>query len=209
MECSVSAPRPTFAPVAWRLNQAGFRCRKCTRCSVDTLSLCWTDDHKHYRSHISPLKGCGSLASLSKWYRNLPEVVKDVMHEVGFEHFMKILPSFWANMSILYACAERWWDTTNTFQFRFGVMTMKPKKNGALLGLAIMSSHKGDSNIRCTTLRQAYEDNQDWSDENIAFCTRAFLLCLVGSLIFSNSAQNVSTGLLETFAELNEVGNFD
>ncbi|KAH7844242.1 hypothetical protein Vadar_025942 [Vaccinium darrowii] len=152
------------------------------------------------KSHISPLKGFGSLAPLAKWYRKLPEVVKDVVHEAGFEHFMKILPSFRANIYILYACAERWWDTTNTFQFPFGEMTMTPKdfamitglgfggrtllfrrhmgkdtkRMAALLGPAFMSIHKGDGNIRCTTLQQAYEDNQDWSDENIAYCTEPF-----------------------------------
>ncbi|KAH7851731.1 hypothetical protein Vadar_015845 [Vaccinium darrowii] len=42
-------------------------------------------------SHILPLKGYGSLAPLAKWYRKLPEVVKDVVHEAGFERTRQAL----------------------------------------------------------------------------------------------------------------------
>jgi hypothetical protein len=185
------------------------------------------------QSHITAFKGYGSHSPLVKWYRKLPEVVKDKVRDSGFGYFMEILPSFKGNMSIIHGLAERWRDTTNSFHLPFGEMTMTPKdfamitglnfggrpllyhskisnkRIEELLGPAFMQVHNKKANIRCTALREAYADNQDWSNETTTYVTRAFFLCLVGSSIFSTADQTVAAGLLETFADLDEVGSFN
>ena len=49
-----------------------------------------------------------------------------MVDRAGFGGFMRLLEKSTNDLVHVYALAERWWDSTNTFHLPFGEMTMTP-----------------------------------------------------------------------------------
>ena len=66
------------------------------------------------------LKGHGSLAHAYKWYSEiLPPLVVEMVDRAGFGGFVHLLEKSTNDLVHVYALAERWWDSTNTFHLPF------------------------------------------------------------------------------------------
>lgn len=68
-------------------------------------------------------------------YRGLPEWVRLLVNEVGFGQFIQTLTK--AKNDHVVALVEGWHDTTNTFHFPMGQMTVTPLDFAAIIGLRV------------------------------------------------------------------------
>jgi len=68
-------------------------------------------------------------------WEHLPPVVRWVVSSTGFGRLASALDETPRSTAVLCALGERWWDTTHTFHFGFGEMTVTPIDVQQLLGL--------------------------------------------------------------------------
>ena len=74
------------------------------------------------------------------WYGELPAGVRDIIDEIGFKIFCSSLARVVASRPLLGALMERWWDTTNSFNFSTtGEMTMTPYDFAMITGVGVWS----------------------------------------------------------------------
>lgn len=59
------------------------------------------------------------------------------MELVGFGPFIHLLTVVRVDHVVLTVLVERWWDTANTFNFRFGEMTVTPLDFAAITRLRV------------------------------------------------------------------------
>ncbi|KAK9291212.1 hypothetical protein L1049_009400 [Liquidambar formosana] len=74
---------------------------------------------------------------------------RDFIKKAGFSWFLDSLWNEQWDRQALLALAELWWDTTNTFHFSFGEMTMTPKDFSIITGLSLKGKRLefyGDAN---------------------------------------------------------------
>ncbi|KAI8572216.1 hypothetical protein RHMOL_Rhmol01G0180900 [Rhododendron molle] len=81
--------------------------------------------------------GHGGSANSLKYFKELPRRVRELVEEAGFGPFIQLLTAVMVDHAVMTALAERWWDTTNTFHFRFGEMTVTPLDFAAITGLRV------------------------------------------------------------------------
>ncbi|KAK9282681.1 hypothetical protein L1049_010901 [Liquidambar formosana] len=62
---------------------------------------------------------------------------RKIIKKAGFEPFLDALWNEQWDRQALFALTELWWDTTNTFHFSFGEMTMTPKDFTMITGLSL------------------------------------------------------------------------
>ncbi|KAI8563687.1 hypothetical protein RHMOL_Rhmol03G0128700 [Rhododendron molle] len=88
------------------------------------------------RGVASTLGNRGPAYSL-ELYRAFLKWVRALVDAAGFHLFIPILTVVKNDHALLTALAERWHDTSNTFHFPIGEMTMTPVDFAALTGLRV------------------------------------------------------------------------
>lgn len=83
------------------------------------------------------LKVHGGAGHCLAYYNELPDSVKRLVDAIGFMQVIRLLSKTKVDHYLLTALTERWWDTTNTFHFGFGEMTIKPLDFAAITGLRV------------------------------------------------------------------------
>ena len=61
-----------------------------------------------------------------------------MVDDAGFGGFVRLLEKHTNDLVHILALAERWWDTTNTFQLLFEEMTMIPYEFLMITGLRVV-----------------------------------------------------------------------
>jgi len=80
-------------------------------------------------------RGYGSIVA-REWYTELPEAVPDWVDQAGFGPFCTGISRYPASRMLMGTLVERWWDTTNSFNFSAtGDITMTPFDFAILTGL--------------------------------------------------------------------------
>ncbi|KAL3500305.1 hypothetical protein ACH5RR_039398 [Cinchona calisaya] len=79
----------------------------------------------------------GSLVDVKDWWQNLPRDVKLETERARFDVFLEGLPWVEAYPSLIYALAKKWWDTTNSFHFTIGDMTLTSTDFYYITGLRV------------------------------------------------------------------------
>ncbi|KAH7864252.1 hypothetical protein Vadar_027471 [Vaccinium darrowii] len=200
---------------------------------LDTSVIRDRSTHIAYRNPLTQrsLGGYGGSAHSLEYYRALPSRVRALVDASGFTTFIRLLTVTRTDRKLIRALVERWWDTTNTFHFRFGEMTITPLDFAAITGLrvggepipfdselyldhATIEHYLGrrlggiDPGVRYTVL-VGFWDHEPGSEEEARQMARAYLLYLFGASLFPNRQGMVHLGWLPALEDLETAGRFD
>ncbi|KAH7858103.1 hypothetical protein Vadar_020029 [Vaccinium darrowii] len=189
--------------------------------------------HIAYRNPLTQrsLGGYGGSARSLEYYRALPSRVRALVDASGFTVFIRLLTVTRTDRKLIRALVERWWDTTNTFHFRFGEMTITPLNFAAITGLRVggepipfdselyldpvaVEHYLGrrlggiEPGVRYTVL-VGFWDHEPGSEEEARQMARAYLLYLFGASLFPNRQGVVHLGWLPALEDLETAGRFD
>ncbi|KAH7849478.1 hypothetical protein Vadar_018461 [Vaccinium darrowii] len=159
--------------------------------------------------------GYGGSASSLAYYRALPSRVRALVDASGFTIFIRLLTVTRTDRKLIRALVERWWDTTNTFHFRFGEMTITPLDFAAITGLRVGGEPiPFDSKLYLDTAAvEHYLGRRPGgireSEEEARQMARAYLLYLFGASLFPNRQGMVHLGWLPALESLETAGRFD
>ncbi|CAI0383567.1 unnamed protein product [Linum tenue] len=158
----------------------------------------------------------------------------ELVEKSGFG-FLRKIPAISLDNPLISALVERWRKETNTFHFTVGEMTVTLQDVALLLGLAIdgkpvigithttcaavcekLLGKAPDSNyasggmVKLSWLKEYFSHcTKDSPKEEVEQCTRAYLLYLVGSTIFSTTTGNkVPVMYLPLFDNFEECGTY-
>ncbi|KAL5579455.1 hypothetical protein UlMin_011897 [Ulmus minor] len=174
---------------------------------------------------------CHEHTSMLDQWKLTPQQI-ELVEKAGFG-FFRLLPTIYLDNSLISALVERWRRETNTFHLPVGEMTITLEDVGLILGLPIdgrpvtgVTSRTPSSTCE-ELLGKAPEDlnggmlKLTWLKECFSKCpdnasidtlerhTRAYLLYLVGSTIFSTTTGNkVSIMYLPLFEIFDEAGKY-
>ncbi|XP_065873874.1 protein MAIN-LIKE 2 isoform X2 [Euphorbia lathyris] len=196
------------------------------------------DQDKHVSAAVWDGQERGALrchehtSKLGEWKLNPKQI--ELVEKAGFGYLRKI-PAISLDNPLISALVERWRRETNTFHFIVGEMTVTLQDVALLLGLAIdgkpvigithttcikvcetLLGKAPDSNyasggmVKLSWLKEFFSQcPEDALPEEIEQCTRAYLLYLVGSTIFSTTTGNkVPVMYLPLFENFEEAGNY-
>lgn len=174
---------------------------------------------------------CHEHTSMLEQWKLSPKQV-ELVDKSGFGYF-RLIPTIYLDNSLISALVERWRRETNTFHLPVGEMTITLEDVGLLLGLPIdgkpvigvtsktpstvcenlLGKVPEDLNggmLKLTWLKDCFSKcPEDASIETLERHTRAYLLYLVGSTIFSTTTGNkVSVMYLPLFENFDEAGKF-
>lgn len=150
----------------------------------------------------------------------------------GFGLFIPILMAMKSDHALLTALAERWQDTSNTFHFLIGEMTVTPMDFAALTGLRVGGeSIPFDLGIHrdTTTLRwflgevpeggtETVHYDQFWrylegripaSEQEEEQMARAYLLYLFGATLYPNKGATVHLSYLPALFDLRTASRYN
>lgn len=171
-------------------------------------------------------------SKLSEWKLSSKQI--ELVERAGFGYLRRI-PAISLDNPLISALVERWRRETNTFHFTIGEMTVTLEDIALLLGLgidgkpvigvtyttcsAVCERYLGlapDSNyasggmVKLSWLKEFFSCcPDDASFEEVERCTRAYLLYLVGSTIFSTTTGNkVPVMYLPLFEDFDDAGTF-
>ncbi|GKV18384.1 hypothetical protein SLEP1_g28778 [Rubroshorea leprosula] len=203
---------------------------------IDPLVL--YDQEKHVSSAVWDGQERGALrchehtSKLGEW-RLTPEQI-ELVERAGFGYLRKI-PAISLDNPLISALVERWRKETNTFHFTVGEMTVTLQDVAYLLGLAIDgkpvigvthttcnlvcerylgrapdSNYASGGMVKLSWLKEFFSQCPDDAPiEEIECHTRAYLLYLVGSTIFSTTTGNkVPVMYLPLFEDFEEAGKY-
>lgn len=184
------------------------------------------------KQEMTTLDCYGGSASSRQYYRALPARVRQLVDAAGFGTFVELLvPRMGADRFVVRALAERWRDTTNSFHFRFGEMTVTPLDFAAITGLrvggepipfdsglytdeAALRHYLGrvpsrtDLMVKYTQFPR-YWDHEPATETEAAQMARAYLLYLFGATLFPNRRSEVHLGWLPALEDLERAGRFN
>ncbi|KAJ0054709.1 hypothetical protein Pint_01880 [Pistacia integerrima] len=196
------------------------------------------DQDKHVSSAVWDGQERGALrchehtSKLGEW-RLMPRQI-ELVEKAGFGYLRKI-PAISLDNPLISALVERWRRETNTFHFIVGEMTVTLQDVALMLGLAIDGKPViGVTHTTCTSVCLKYlgkvpDSNYasggmvklSWLKEYFSICpedasteeverhTRAYLLYLVGSTIFSTTTGNkVPVMYLPLFEDFEDAGTY-
>ncbi|KAE8654889.1 thymidine kinase-like [Hibiscus syriacus] len=196
------------------------------------------DQEKHVSSAVWDGQERGALrchehtSKLGEW-RLTPKQI-DLVEKAGFGYLRKI-PAISLDNPLISALVERWRRETNTFHFTVGEMTVTLQDVAFLLGLAINgkpvigityttcgtvcekylgkapdSTYASGGMVKLSWLKEFFSQcPEDAPIEEIEYHTRAYLLYLVGSTIFSTTTGNkVPVMYLPLFENFEEAGRY-
>lgn len=169
---------------------------------------------------------CHEHTSMLDQWKLTPKQIK-LVEKAGFG-YLRLLPAMSLDNALIAALVERWRRETNTFHLSVGELTITLEDVALLLGLAIdgepvigpisapsaaceklLGRVPDDLNggmVKLTWLKEFFSEcPEDALLEETERCTRAYLLYLVGSTIFSTTTGNkvpvMYLSLLENFEE--------
>lgn len=172
----------------------------------------------------------GSARSLAH-FEALPARERELVEAAGFGPFIQLLTIVRVDHVVLTVLTERWWDTTNSFHFRFGEMTITPLDFAVITGLRVGGEpipyntglvndnaalkwllgrvllHSGGMATYGQFVK--YWDHEPASDEEAAQMARAYLLYLFGASLFLNRRTRVHLSFLAGLVDLRRAGRYD
>lgn len=196
------------------------------------------DQEKHVSSAVWEGQERGALrchehtSKLGEWKLTPKQI--ELVERAGFGYLRKI-PAISLDNPLISALVERWRRETNTFHFTVGEMTVTLQDVALLLGLAIDGKPViGTTHTTCHSVCLKYLGSSpeakyasggmvklSWLKEFFSNCpldasvevieryTRAYLLYLVGSTIFSTTTGNkVPVMYLPLFEDFDEAGRY-
>ncbi|KAH7861341.1 hypothetical protein Vadar_024837 [Vaccinium darrowii] len=200
---------------------------------LDTNVIRDRSTHIAYKNPLTQrsMGGYGGSANSLAYYRALPLRVRALVDASGFTIFIRLLTVTRTDRKLIRALVERRWDTTNTFHFRFGEMTITPLDFAAIIGLrvggepipfdselyldtAAVEHYLGrrpggiEPGVRYTVL-VGFWDHEPESEEEARQMARAYLLYLFGASLFPNRQGVVHLGWLPALESLETAGRFD
>ncbi|KAL3506881.1 hypothetical protein ACH5RR_032263 [Cinchona calisaya] len=196
------------------------------------------DQDKHVSAAIWEGQERGALrchehtSKLDRWILTDKQI--ELVKKAGFG-FLRLIPAISLDNPLISALVERWRRETNTFHFTTGEMTVTLEDVAYLLGLPIDgepvigvtyttcdavcarylgkgpdSGYTSGGMVKLSWLKESFSQcPNDASDEDIQCYTRAYLLYLVGSTIFSTTTGNkVPVMYLPLFENFEEAGKY-
>ncbi|XVE78349.1 hypothetical protein DITRI_Ditri13aG0137800 [Diplodiscus trichospermus] len=196
------------------------------------------DQGKHVSSDVWDGKERGALrchehtTKLGEWILTPEQIV--LVEKAGFGYLRK-MPAIGLDNPLISALVERWRKETNTFHFTVGEMTVTLEDVAYLLGLPIDgkpvigithtscdtvcekylgkapgSAHTSGGMVKLSWLKSFFSHcPQDASVEEIERHTRAYLLYVLGSTIFSTTTGNkVPIMYLPLFNNFDDAGKY-
>ncbi|WCJ42032.1 hypothetical protein M5689_022860 [Euphorbia peplus] len=115
----------------------------------------------HLQTHVSSnvsaikLKIVGNLTQPISWYNALPPIVQERIQATGFGPLISMLSprGVRTDRAALAPLVERWMDSTHSFHFLHGEMTITPLDFSAITGLPFQGEHISfDSKLVCPAL---------------------------------------------------------
>lgn len=171
-------------------------------------------------------------SKLDRWLLTDKQI--ELVKKAGFGH-LRLIPAISLDNPLISALVERWRKETNTFHMTVGEMTVTLEDVAYLLGLPIdgdpvigvtytacdsiclkylgkspESGHTSGGMVKLSWLKEAFSKcPEDASMEDIERHTRAYLLYLVGSTIFSTTTGNkVPVMYLPLFENFDAAGKY-
>lgn len=171
-------------------------------------------------------------SKLDRWVLTDKQI--ELVKKSGFG-YLRLIPAISLDNPLISALVERWRRETNTFHFTVGEMTVTLEDVGYLLGLPIDgepvigvtyttceavcvkylgkapdAGYTSGGMVKLSWLKENFSEcSQDASVEEIEHHTRAYLLYLVGSTIFSTTTGNkVPVMYLPLFEDFGEAGKY-
>ncbi|KAG7578774.1 Aminotransferase-like plant mobile domain [Arabidopsis thaliana x Arabidopsis arenosa] len=196
------------------------------------------DQEKHVSSAVWDGQERGALrchehtSKLGEWKLKPKQI--ELVERAGFG-FLRRIPAISLDNPLISALVERWRRETNTFHFTIGEMTVTLEDIALLLGLGIdgkpvigvtyttcsaicerylgeapASNYASGGMVKLSWLKEKFSECEvDASFEKVERCTRAYLLYLVGSTIFSTTTGNkVPVMYLPLFEDFDDAGTF-
>lgn len=196
------------------------------------------DQDKHVSSAVWEGQERGALrchehtSKLDQWM--LTEKQVELVKKAGFG-YLRMIPAISLDNPLISALVERWRRETNTFHFTVGEMTVTLEDVAYLLGLPVDgeavigvtytsceavcirllgkapdSGYTSGGMVKLSWLKENFSHcPEDASMEDIERCTRAYLLYLAGSTIFSTTTGNkVPVMYLPLFENFDEAGKY-
>ncbi|XP_021729680.1 protein MAIN-LIKE 2-like [Chenopodium quinoa] len=176
------------------------------------------DQEKHVSSAVWEGQERGALrchehtSKLNQWVLTPKQI--ELIDKAGFG-YLKFIPAISIDNPLISALVERWRRETNTFHLTVGEMTVTLEDVAYLLGLAIDgepvigvtytscdavcerylgkapdSGYTSGGMVKLSWLKECFSRPENASTEDIKRHTRAYLLYLVGSTIFSTTTGN-------------------
>ncbi|KAG5036408.1 Protein MAIN-LIKE 2 [Glycine max] len=200
---------------------------------IDNYVLYDQDNHVSsavWDGHERGVLRCHEHTSMLDQWKLTPKQIK-LVEKAGFGH-LRLLPAMSLDNALIAALVERWRRETNSFHLTVGELTITLEDVSLLLGLAIdgepvigpisapssgceklLGRVPEDLNggmVKLTWLKEFFSEcPEDASQEEIERCTRAYLLYLVGSTIFSTTTGNkVPVMYLSLFEDFDKAGKF-
>ncbi|GMP51849.1 hypothetical protein CsSME_00017918 [Camellia sinensis var. sinensis] len=196
------------------------------------------DQDKHVSSAVWEGQERGALrchehtSKLDQWTLTSKQV--ELVKKAGFD-YLRLIPAISLDNPLISALVERWRRETNTFHFTVGEMTITLEDVAYLLGLTIDGEpvigvtyttcdaicvkylgkapdtrHTSGGMVKLSWLKETFSQcPEDAPTENIERHTRAYLLYLVGSTIFSTTTGNkVPVMYLPLFENFDQAGKY-
>lgn len=196
------------------------------------------DQDKHVSAAVWEGQERGALrchehtSKLDRWL--LTERQIELVKRAGFG-YLRLIPAISLDNPLISALVERWRKETNTFHITVGEMTITLEDVAYLLGLRIDgepvigvtyttcdsvcikylgkapdSGYTSGGMVKLSWLKEAFSEcPEDASIEDVERHTRAYLLYLVGSTIFSTTTGNkVPVMYLPLFGDFDEAGKY-
>lgn len=196
------------------------------------------DQDKHVSAAVWEGQERGALrchehtSKLDQWALTPKQV--ELVKKAGFG-YLRLIPAISLDNPLISALVERWRRETNTFHFTIGEMTITLQDVAYLLGLAIDgeavigvthtsceavclkflgkapdSGYTSGGMVKLSWLKETFSHHPgDASTEEIERHTRAYLLYLVGSTIFSTTTGNkVPVMYLPLFEDFDQAGRY-
>lgn len=196
------------------------------------------DQEKHVSSAVWEGQERGALrchehtSKLDQWALTPKQI--DLVERAGFG-YLRFIPAISLDNPLISALVERWRKETNTFHLTVGEMTVTLEDVAYLLGLAIDGEpvigvtytscdavcekllgrapdpgYTSGGMVKLSWLKECFSHcPKDASMEDIKHYTRAYLLYLVGSTIFSTTTGNkVPVMYLPLFEDFDQSGKY-
>ncbi|KAL3841287.1 hypothetical protein ACJIZ3_025878 [Penstemon smallii] len=196
------------------------------------------DQDKHVSAAVWEGQERGALrchehtSKLDRWLLSDKQI--ELVKKAGFG-YLRLIPAISLDNPLISALVERWRKETNTFHMTVGEMTITLEDVAYLLGLPIDgeavigvtyttcdsvcykylgkapdSGYTSGGMVKLSWLKEAFSEcPEDATIEDIECHTRAYLLYLVGSTIFSTTTGNkVPVMYLPLFENFDEAGKY-
>lgn len=157
---------------------------------------------------------------------------RDFIKKAGFSWFLDSLWNDQWDRQALLALAELWWDTTNTFHFSFGEMTMTPKDFSIITGLSLkgkrlefygdantdsaylttmlgMDIEAGSRGVRRTWLFENFANQVEGAGVAPECIARAFMIYMLSCTLFVGANDMAQLGYLASMVDVNKMGRYN